>query len=567
MHDSSLDAIFTDRLARLERENRRVKRLAIGSIAGLTLVALLAAANVPVADILVTKKLVVRDEQGKDRIVLDLGAKAGTLEPRVALLDEAGAERVALTLRAGNEPLFSLKDPTGNTNYRIESSGEGEIGSFIMQDQKIRSLIGISKAGDAGIVLNDGEEVPRIKVAAKAGGDSGLAMQGPDGESRLALESGPDGRVNLGIRDSNGVTRLALGQVGDDETIRGFAKGPDGKMVTEFVGEGLQPGVNPNTAPLANPPGRINNSAKTPTPIPVPVPNTAETLTAQRLVLRDAQGRERLVLTGDSNGGPQIAMKDPEGTDRLTVRLAGSEYSEVQFYDQAGNVISSFSEAENSPGKPFLAMMDENQKVRTQMGYDREEGDAYFGLYDTEENYRALMNLGNNGSAELSLTNSAGYVGVELSVGPAELNDGKVEEISYLSLKDSEGNSIINGMVRENTEGSIAFFDGKGNDIMTLMRTFENNTKFSIFDDKAETRFLLENRPEGYVRMHFYDDQGVERLALGQAADQGAPLVRLNHSDGIIRGAMGQTPDGNAFFTTFRKDGGVIFQGPPLILK
>ncbi|GEM_PF-6853673 len=87
MHEIGSDSLAA-RLSRLERENRLMKMI-FGAFMLFGFVAVLAAANQPGGDFIKTRRLILEDSEGNNRIVLD-GGRAGGGYSTVKFLDETG---------------------------------------------------------------------------------------------------------------------------------------------------------------------------------------------------------------------------------------------------------------------------------------------------------------------------------------------------------------------------------------------------------------------------------------------------------------------------------------------
>jgi hypothetical protein len=60
----------------------------------------------------------------------------------------------------------------------------------------------------------------------------------------------------------------------------------------------------------------------------------ARTLTAQRLVLTDVDGRQRIVMGVSPDGAPKMAMYDGDGRERAEFRVARDGAAAIGFYDR-----------------------------------------------------------------------------------------------------------------------------------------------------------------------------------------------------------------------------------------
>jgi hypothetical protein len=135
-----------DRVAKLERENRRWKRGAVLVLAVLSGLVLMGQTPRPrVSDEVRTRSLVIVDQAGKERAALS-AFKEG---PRLSLWDEAGNERVALYANK-DEGHLSLRDQVGNERASLQGGKDGA--ALFLQDE----------AGKEQVSLYAGKEGPRL---------------------------------------------------------------------------------------------------------------------------------------------------------------------------------------------------------------------------------------------------------------------------------------------------------------------------------------------------------------------------------------------------------------------
>ena len=86
------------RLAKLERQNRWMKRAGGMALAAVACVVLMGQGKAKVVPDLVAKSLTIKDKDGKTRVKLETDPKIGA--PSLRLYDGAGKERAALTVSA-----------------------------------------------------------------------------------------------------------------------------------------------------------------------------------------------------------------------------------------------------------------------------------------------------------------------------------------------------------------------------------------------------------------------------------------------------------------------------------
>jgi hypothetical protein len=141
MDSSTLDRL-TQRLDRLERENRRWRLAGCLSVLGLVAVALMGQAiRGKVAKVVEAERFVLRDSSGIERAALDIlpgGAALSLLDqngaPRALLSQEAigflsdgSRAHVALAMLPGGRPLMDFAGPTGNVRVQLGIQKDGRV--------------------------------------------------------------------------------------------------------------------------------------------------------------------------------------------------------------------------------------------------------------------------------------------------------------------------------------------------------------------------------------------------------------------------------------------------------
>ena len=108
------------RLERLERENKRLKRWSGALCGGFALLGLLGMAAPTLCDVVSGERLVLRDETGRQRIVLD--AYRNDL-PTLTLQTRAGQPLATLGIDKQGEAYFRLFDAAGKEKTAYTTGG------------------------------------------------------------------------------------------------------------------------------------------------------------------------------------------------------------------------------------------------------------------------------------------------------------------------------------------------------------------------------------------------------------------------------------------------------------
>jgi hypothetical protein len=107
------------RLEKLERENRRVKR--IGALAALIGASLLLMGQAKPRRTVEAESFVLRDPQGRLRATLDMWHEA----PMLRLYDKSGIWRTWLSLAGNGEPALTFYDAAGNQMVMLAATKDG----------------------------------------------------------------------------------------------------------------------------------------------------------------------------------------------------------------------------------------------------------------------------------------------------------------------------------------------------------------------------------------------------------------------------------------------------------
>ncbi len=113
---------LTERIAKLEQQNRRMKRVSVLAGGFLGALALVGFAAPVVCDIVTGERLVIRDNYGRTRIGIDAYHNEA---PGLTLHDGSGRERAKLAVNDKGDVTLSFLDEKGNSkaSYLFAANG------------------------------------------------------------------------------------------------------------------------------------------------------------------------------------------------------------------------------------------------------------------------------------------------------------------------------------------------------------------------------------------------------------------------------------------------------------
>lgn len=128
---------LTDRIEKLEAQNRRLKR--VGAIAGGALCALgLFGAAAPLCDIVTGERLVLRDQTGRQRVGMDA---YHTETPGITLHDKSGRERAKISIDERGDVTLAFTDEKGaaKASYLFAANGAPKAEQPKTEDRPVKN--------------------------------------------------------------------------------------------------------------------------------------------------------------------------------------------------------------------------------------------------------------------------------------------------------------------------------------------------------------------------------------------------------------------------------------------
>ncbi len=201
--------ILSDRLARVEREHRRLRRLGAAAVVGLAAVVLLGqAAPDTVAQTIEAQQFVLRDPSGRIRAVLHVRADG---LPQLDFRDAAGTLRVSLGV-FGEMAALRLTDAKGKGGAILRTHQDNRPGLTFMDGTDTRRMtLFLSHNGSSTLAFSDSRRASRLVLNSIENGPMGLFFYDAGGRLRSLLDVEPDGSPALAFFDENRMSRAILG--------------------------------------------------------------------------------------------------------------------------------------------------------------------------------------------------------------------------------------------------------------------------------------------------------------------------------------------------------------------
>jgi hypothetical protein len=207
------------RVAQLEANGRRDRRLALGVIAFLIVTAQAPSPSGPVvvtdgsgaSATLSASGLVIKDKTDHRRLVVGLDTAS---RPAVDLVDPSGSVRETIYLDSSNNPAIRQFDPAGKSRTEISLSGASQSPSLYMLDGNGKTRQLMSLAADSSPLFQqfDSNEKTRVELSLYAASQAPqFSLIDVNGNKRVALfEGSTTGEGEVDVFGSNGINRGAL---------------------------------------------------------------------------------------------------------------------------------------------------------------------------------------------------------------------------------------------------------------------------------------------------------------------------------------------------------------------
>jgi len=180
-------AVLRDRVDRLERGNRRLRRCGLFALLGAGLLVVMGQTSPGVVpEVIEAKRFVVKDASGRNLAALGTDRDGA---PLLVLTNLDGGLGATLEVTAARRPTLTLYDRAGNS----------------------RAIMSVDSEGSPSLSLNDKTGTPRVGLAVATQGSGGLVLYGDKNTARASLGLGTSWSPYLVFMDDGGNIRTALG--------------------------------------------------------------------------------------------------------------------------------------------------------------------------------------------------------------------------------------------------------------------------------------------------------------------------------------------------------------------
>jgi hypothetical protein len=180
-------AILKDRLDRLERGNRRLRRCGLLAFLGVGILFFMGQTSPSVVpEVIEAKRFVVKDASGRNLAALGTDRDGA---PLLVLTNLDGGLGATLGVTAARRPALTLHDRAGNS----------------------RAIMSVDSEGSPSLSLHDKTGTPRVGLAVATQGSGGLVLYGDKNTARASLGLGTSWSPYLVFMDDGGNIRTALG--------------------------------------------------------------------------------------------------------------------------------------------------------------------------------------------------------------------------------------------------------------------------------------------------------------------------------------------------------------------
>lgn len=245
------------------------------------------------------------------------------------------------------------------------------------------------------------------------------------------------------------------------------------------------------------------------------------TVTAQRLVVRGADRKERAVLGISDRGEGVLQLRGRTGSTAILLSAEG-ETPVLRLCDRDGKRRACLSLG--ADGSPLLELCDAQGRTRVSLGLT-EDGGAGLGLCDAQGQARAGLGLKEGGVGALTFMDRAGRCRMQAGM--------VAEDAPQLDLHGPDGQRRGSLQVRADGMALLELGDAEGR-VRTLVGVLEEGTALvGLLDPERRFRVGMGVRKDGKPRLDLYDTDGNTRATITLEED-GSPGFSLSTPSGSI---------------------------------
>ena len=131
---------IAQRLAKLEKQNRWMKRVGGVVLAAVACVVLIGQGKAKELPDLVAKSLTIKDAKGKTRAELRIANQGAAF---LGLFDEAGVARASLLTLSNGAPMLNFRDKAGQTMALLTTVRGGACSLYLTEANVLRAKLGV----------------------------------------------------------------------------------------------------------------------------------------------------------------------------------------------------------------------------------------------------------------------------------------------------------------------------------------------------------------------------------------------------------------------------------------
>jgi hypothetical protein len=225
----------------------------------------------------------------------------------------------------------------------------------------------------------------------------------------------------------------------------------------------------------------------------------AQTVEAERFVLRDRQGNQRALLETRPDGAPRLALRDKDGKDRVELLVAADGAPILNFLDRGGAIRLGLLVA--ADGEPDLNFADHEGDIRLNLGVAR-SGAPEVGLLEKDQRNGVMLTLTPHGAFVLDF--------------------------------DRDGKSLLALCASPDGSSALQFLDKAETPRLVLGLSGGDTPMVGSLDSSGKVRVGIATAPDGGVSLECCDAAGRLRLRLTVSPDGQPSLLVLDEHGKVL---------------------------------